>query len=376
MTINDVVNKNGSLNYATIGGFKDRLDGHDSSLVEKASQSDLGMGKKNLGIAINLSAVNYSSDYNLALEESRALQVKGVNGHVELVCFITVDATNVNSTTFNLPDIANLITPFMQYCQSNGVKISLFKIHLITEGNSTTHLPIGGTWAGQTIAPTSGQESTWFVNYETAIKSLVSVSIQYGCTNITINNENQSLTTNRSYVSYYQTLINNVKTTYPTARIGMSLNDFEQRWFMFEKTHWRTSVADYLDFVAFNMYPHMDTNTIYQGSLLEMQAKTLIRQDVINLPRFYHLFPDKDLYVSECGSMGRSNSLFQPIDGSYSQPKNNTVQQIYIQHVLNEIASKDYIKGFYIWHAADPFTVFGTGAESIISDFYGRWNNL
>lgn len=38
MAINDVVNKDGSLNFNTIGGFKDRLDGHDSQFTNTAAQ--------------------------------------------------------------------------------------------------------------------------------------------------------------------------------------------------------------------------------------------------------------------------------------------------------------------------------------------------
>jgi YD repeat-containing protein len=41
MARNDVVNTDGSINYTTIGGFKDRLDGHDISLAQKAQQVDL-----------------------------------------------------------------------------------------------------------------------------------------------------------------------------------------------------------------------------------------------------------------------------------------------------------------------------------------------
>jgi hypothetical protein len=47
MARNDVVNSDGSINYNTIGGFKDRLDGHDTSLAQKAQQTDLDTVRQN-----------------------------------------------------------------------------------------------------------------------------------------------------------------------------------------------------------------------------------------------------------------------------------------------------------------------------------------
>lgn len=95
MARNDVVNSDGSINFNTIGGFKDRLDGHDSSLSD---------------IATNVKS-------------------KGAKGDG------TTDSTSAFSSA--ITSNARVIVPPGTYLISNLVLSNLSNVHIIGIGNPT-----------------------------------------------------------------------------------------------------------------------------------------------------------------------------------------------------------------------------------------------
>lgn len=333
----------------------------------------LGVENKNLGVAVSLKHYNTSETDKLDTYKSQALSLKNINSHVEMVCFITVPS--VNSTTFSIPDITNLITPFITYCNTNSIKISLVKIHLVRELD-VSHFPDdSATGLKGTIAPANGEETTWFTNYQTALTSLITACVPSSCERFVIANENQALTTNRNYVSYWNTLIQGLKTSFPTLKFGVSTLVYEQKWIEFEKRNNRTSIANYLDFLGINIYPKMSYQTTYSSTESTFTRKQILKEQVKYIGMLYSLFKPLEIVITECGSMGRLNSLNMPIDESMAYAKDSHVAGVYLDMALNELANRDYIKGFYIWHVREPFMFLGTEAEQIVSDYYGRWNN-
>ncbi|MGL5749014.1 MAG: glycoside hydrolase family 113 [Paraclostridium sp.] len=326
--------------------------------------------KKNLGIAISLKAINYNSGDNLDLYKEQILLAKSINASVELVCFICV--INDNDTSFIRVDFNGLIKPIIDYAKENKVKISLAKIHLVKTLSSTDFIPNDGNNIKGNIGPLEGQETIWFENYAVEVKHLVDNFLINNITNITIGNENELVSTKSKYTEKWSELIQKVKTG-RSIKIGYSLHVGEQEYFENEKRCGRTTMLDYLDFIGINTYPMVSNKSIYDGTESIQIMKKILTKNVNIISKLYRVYPDKDFIITETGSMGRKNSLNRPIDTSQSQPKDSKVQGIYIGLMIDELSSRDYIKGFYIWHIREPFNIIGTEAEDIVRKYYGKW---
>lgn len=361
------VGENGK-SYAKLG---DRLDEVDSQLehIEKEINSIQNLNK-NLGIAVSLKSANYDENENLELYKKQALEVKELNGSIELVCFISV--INENDKTFISPDVNNLIIPFINYCKDNDIKISLGKIHLVKTLSPSDHTPSDANGIKGLIKPLEGDENIWFSNYKIAVNNIVNALYNEGIKYVVIANENELISTNYNYLEYWKDLINTLKNTYTGLKIGYSLHVGEQEYFEFEKRYNRPTMLDYLDFIGINTYPSMSNNKVYDGTKKIEDMKKILSKNVDIISKLYKLYPSKEFLITETGSMGRDNSLNDPIDTSYKYNKNSIVQGLYIKLIIEELATREYVKGFYIWHIREPFSIINTEAENIVKEYYKR----
>lgn len=335
------------------------INENSTSLAEMTQQIDsIGTHRpNNLGIAI-VSHLDYN-DYDTHFSKLSTL-----HSECELVVMISVN--NNNDYNFNLQANSEITSAFDKALQY-GVKISLVKIHLVKS------FSLG--WNTSLIKPDIANVSSWFANYEQALRDTIELIKSYGFNNtITIANENNGVFQDLTLTSNWQTLVNNLKTSYPDIKFGYSSDFSGIEWALNNKRNNANTMLDYLDFIAFNTYPVLNYQNAWDaaydnnGGSKNDKKNILYAQSYIDYILELNRLYGKDVIISEVGCTGRDKSLRNPIDVTY--PINTNIQGLYYDIMFQSIASIDAVLALYVWSAREPFNFYGTTGETTISDYF------
>jgi hypothetical protein len=340
---------------------------HAAQLAEETQQrlnqiNEVIYVKKNKpqyrGVAYGLLEGNTDVDTMLA-------NVKSWDCQIELVVFVSV--SDINSTSFATLSAAKM-DEFFQKANTAGITISFMAIHLVKNFDD------GANGNKQTIKPLPGNESTWFTNYEQAVRFYMEYAKNNGVDHFSIANENLSVSTDPALLSYWIAMINSLKSTYPTIQLSYNNSDPEQAIFIATQKAESDNLLNHLDFISMNVYPRLSENTLYTAGdeslnkMLKSVSLLSIRDTIHALSALY----DKEIFISETGCMGLDNSLYEPIylnQGSDPKPTNNLVQGYYYNGIFNSLALIDAVKGLFIWNYSPPFDFIGKTAETIFEDY-------
>ena len=336
----------------------------ENGIVELNEQLDKNENKINeINETINYVNPSYlgiaSHSYYTEDIDTHLNKYKEIGCQFQLVSFVSVPENTSKELTASCVEKTKL---WLNRAKELGVTCSLLKIHLVLNDDD-------GAAKGD-ISVKIGEETEYFNNYKNELIKYLDICKQYRINNFVFANENKNVFNIANY-QYYSTVINSLKSVYPSINFSYSMSGEESKLYLVDKLD-TTNVLSLCDFISFNIYPSMsnynylnenESNTTRQkicyGNGYDIRISNAIT-------KYY-----KPIFITEVGCMGRENSLMTPIDQDYTNrpAKNSSIPGIYINNVIEVFAKRDYVDGFYIWSAREPFDFFDTSGETIFKDY-------
>jgi hypothetical protein len=336
------------------------LDSVNTSLAQNTQQlNNIGYQKK---LTYKGASVTTFQSYTLTNYNPIFSSLKADNCDAEVVQLVGV-ASGTDSTFQTLMD-DSILNSIIQAATTNNVKIQMLKLHVNIGFDDSTDKTL--------INPTD--IPTWFTNYTTVVNHYAQIAQANNIPILAIGNELKSLSL-AANASYWQTLINNVKTNYPNLKISYAGKYSEWTRALSEKALGQANLFDYVDIQCMNLYPNLST-VVYNGSnitLTQLKEAMYSTNDGSNyiavITGAYNTYK-KDIIISETGMMAKNSSQFiMPSNelGSIDE----RVQDLYFQTIFETFGKMHQVVGLFIWHTGSPFDFFGRLGETTIRNYFG-----
>lgn len=266
---------------------------------------------------------------------------------VNVTSATTTDFETYNNTLFD--NFTNIII-------DEGINISMIKPHIVTawsDGfNRTNYNP---------------NVVDFFNNWLEVCEYYAEKCILYNIPMLCLSCEMDKLTIAENNAQW-RTLINTLKTKYPTLKFACSLNAAEiwasNQYYIPQK---RENYLNHIDIIGVNLYPKLSdkvytptTPNITLAELNKAWFNSVENDRVLERCFNLHSYYKKPIFVTEIGIMPKVDGLTKVLATGETSFK---TQALYYESFFNTVVNSDFIIGFSIWNVQSPFN-FTNGTSS------------
>lgn len=310
---------------------------------------------------------------NVSVYQSRVQDFNNIFTHLAtqgadcILCPMTYLADITSSTFQRLSQ--STIQNAIDIATSKGVKVKMIKPH-ITSGSFDSD-----SFDRDTISPSD--EQAWFTAWESELKFYASICTINNIPLLCVTCEQSNQTKSSTY-SRWQTLINNVKTSYPSIKLTAALTYFELNRAVvdYHETSIVNNICNLLDYIGFNIYSSYSNKVYVNGNILKADIDTTWETDFVGnspmtLLRKAYAYYSKFLFITEFGCMHKDDALISVIaTGS----DNYNVQALLYQSCFDVPCQLNFLRGVGLWSGEEPFKYFSDAqilpSEQILINYF------
>jgi nucleoside phosphorylase len=340
-----------------------RLTAAETSLAQNTSQvtkinSDLyGNTNKSKGIAVTIQNATTTSTFS-----TWASKLSGLNCEIELCCMEYVST----STSTDFTPVANIASLVAQAKSTLTQPITMLKPHIGT-------IALGDGFSRSGYNPSD--INAFFTNWGARLQAYAQICKDNNIPVLCISCEQNNQTVN-TYLSNWQTIINQCKAIYPSLQITVAYTITE-----FSRDIWQYSgqsnLMSVVDIIGLNFYPTLLRTDLmkYLFSCPDTSSGLATSNNNTGYTRYDQMLYvvkqqyNKKIYITETGCTNNSNSAATTIYPIYTGGSTDyTDQNTWLTTVLSYLFNNANVDGVYLWHIDSPFSVID-GSKSIIQPY-------
>ena len=287
------------------------------------------------------------------------------------VLCLMVSIDNDNSFTFSkMPD--NIITTQIERAIQKGLKISMLKPHI--------GINFSDGYYRKNYKPSN--MSRCFTNWFDVLEDYANMCVKYNIPILSLGCEQYEMT-NNIHFDLWNTHISRLRLKFPTLLFT----------YAFESNEWHddehTNMMKLLDIIGVNLYPTFTTKMIGEKIIVEELKEALsfdlfadefsnpkVKRRTINRLKELHSLYEKNIFITEFGTMSYRDSLISPVSNLIGVEDNGyyEAQALCFETILTVLPRYSFICGVSVWHTAEPFNYFSstmiTEAERTLKNLF------